>query len=333
VFHLAAQSYVHQSFMHPFESLMVNSMGTAGLLEAIRVKDLATTVVFAGSSEEYGLVFASDLDVARAKEKYGVIYPEPVRMPELPIDENNPLRPMSPYAVSKVQGELLMRNYQQAYGLRTIVSRAFNHEGAGRGPMFVTAAVARQVAQLRVGEIDRITIGNVNAFRDWSHVEDIVKGYALMAEAGEAGEVYNQGSMRTNSVLSFILLTLQQAGWDVKRIRTRTGGKEVVEPIAPDSKPFFGMQFEKTRIDSLLLDYEIEFDAADEAILVDTDKGELVIEFDPGRFRRAEVPILLSNPKKFQKLGFEVTRSLADIIDDQLNYYLDYEARRASISA
>ena len=331
VFHLAAQSYVHQSFTHPFESFAANTIGTAGLLETIRVKELDPIVIFAGSSEEYGLVFGSELDLERAKVKYGVVYPEPTRIPELPINESNPLRPMSPYAVSKVHGELLMRNYQQAYGLKTIVSRAFNHEGAGRGPMFVTAAVTRQVAQLKFGEIDRITIGNVNAFRDWSHVQDIVQGYALMAEKGVPGEVYNQGSMRTNSVLSFILLSLERAGWEIRKIKTRKGDKEVVTPTAPEAQPLFGMKFEKTTIDKLLINNEIEFDADDEAILVDTNKGDVIIEFDASRFRQAEVPILLSDSTKFQRLGFKTSYSLVDIIDDQLNYYLNYETRRVGI--
>ena len=75
-----------------------------------------------------------------------------IEIPELPVNENNPLRPMSPYAASKVYGDFIMRNYFNSFGLDTIVSRAFNHEGAGRGPMFVTSVITDQVAKLKSGE-------------------------------------------------------------------------------------------------------------------------------------------------------------------------------------
>ncbi|MEM5882518.1 MAG: GDP-mannose 4,6-dehydratase [Candidatus Aenigmatarchaeota archaeon] len=82
---------------------------------------------------------------------YGSIIPEPVKIPELPIDENNLLRPLSPYAVSKVFGELIMRNYYYSYSINTIVSRAFNHEGALRGHQFVTSSIVRQCIEVKLG--------------------------------------------------------------------------------------------------------------------------------------------------------------------------------------
>ena len=178
------------------------------LLEAVRVKDVDPVVVFAGSSEEYGLVLSSEEQYKKAIEKYGTIFPAPERMPEVPTTETNPLRPMSPYAVSKVYGDYLMRNYWYSYGIRTVISRAFNHEGAGRGNMFVTSVATSQVMRMKFGELDSITIGNVNAFRDWSHVDDIIEGYLILAEKGNYGVVYNQGSMRTNSVMSYLLMSL-----------------------------------------------------------------------------------------------------------------------------
>ena len=94
---------------------------------------------------------------------------------------------MSPYAVSKVYGDYLMRNYYHSYGLETVVSRAFNHEGAGRGLMFVTSVITNQIMKLKLGETNKITIGNINAFRDWSHVLDIINGYMLLADEGKVG--------------------------------------------------------------------------------------------------------------------------------------------------
>jgi len=301
----------------------INCMGTANLLEAIRNKGLDAAIVFAGSSEEYGLVFFLDYQYQQIKKKYGTVFPEPTSIPELPITETNPLRPMSPYAVSKVYADYLMRNYHACYGLKTIVSRGFNQEGAGRGTMFVTASITRQVMQYKRGEIDKLVIGNVNAFRDWSHVNDILKGYCLLAEKGRYGDVYNQGSQRTNSVLSYLLLSLECAGYAVNRIETLGGKKAVDNPNELDNSKMFGLGFEKTKVDKLMLEGKLEFQLSDRGIFVTTDKGKITIEFDEEKFRPAEVPILLTKTAKIEELGFKVRHSLRDIINDQLNYFLD----------
>jgi len=328
IFHLASQSYVPRSFADPLETFRVNSLGTQNLLEAVRLKDLDCKIVFAGSSEEYGLQIVSEKHYEWASKKYGTIFPEPERIPELPINEKNPLRPMSPYAVSKVHGDFLMRNYYHAYGLKTIVSRAFNHEGAGRGHEFVTSTIVRQCVSLKFGELDKITIGNVNVFRDWSHVEDIVDGYILLAEKGKPGDVYVQGSMRTNSVLTYILLTLQQLGYDVKEIETIKGEKKVKEPTETSEDNFFNTSFLKTKVDVLMLKGELEYTLEDEGIRIKTGKGNVTVVFDKSKFRPSDVPILMSNTRKIQELGFKVTKSLEDIIRDQVNYYLNPENRK-----
>jgi len=328
IFHLAAQSFIPRSFTNPLETLEINSLGTANLLESIRLHELDPVIVFAGSSEEYGLVFASDSQYKRAIGKYGSIFPTPVKVPELPITETTPLRPMSPYAVSKIQGEYIMRNYCNSYGLRTIVSRGFNTEGAGRGPMFVTSVVTSQVMKLRYGESDKIVIGNVNAFRDWSHVLDIVRGYCLLAEKGKPGEVYNQGSMRTNSILGYILLALENAGWKIEKIKSIDNSKVVENPTERIREKLFGIEFEMTKVDKLMLAEELEFTIEDVGIKVHTNKGEIPIGFDPTRFRPAEVPILLADTKKIQELGVRIEHELEHIIRDQLNYFSRKELRK-----
>lgn len=327
IFHLAAQSFVPRSFENSMETQQINCIGTANLLDAVRMKDIDTKIVFAGSSEEYGLVISSPEHYNQAKKEYGTIYPEPEEIPEVPIKETNPLRPMSPYAVSKVYGDFLMRNYYHSYGLDTVVSRAFNHEGAGRGPMFVTSVIINQIMKLKFNETDKITIGNINAFRDWSHVKDIVNGYLLLAEKGEGGEVYNQGSMRTNSVLSYILFGLKEAGWNIDQIETFNGEKVIKEPTSLDDSKMYGINFEKTIVDKKILDGELEYTLKDKGINVQTDKGNVAIEFNPDRFRPAEVPILLADTEKIQSIGAKIEYKLNDIVKDQLNYYLKKENR------
>ena len=321
VFHLGGQSFVPRSFEKPLETMSSNCGGTANLLEAIRIKDLDPVIVFAGSSEEYGLVISSNAQYERAIARYGTVIPEPQKIPEVPISETNPLRPMSPYAVSKLYGDYLMRNYRHSYGVKTVVSRAFNHEGAGRGSLYVTSIITSQIMKLKLGELDSITIGNVNAFRDWSHVEDVINGYQLLAERGRYGDVYNQGSMRTNSVMTYLLLSLAEAGYPVSRIKTFKGDKVVDDPIETDSSEIFGVGFEKTRIDDLMLRGELEFSRKDGGVTAYAGSKKIKITFDPERFRPAEVPITLSDTKKIKSLGFKIKHTLRDIIRDQLNFY------------
>ena len=329
IYHLGAQSFVPRSFEDPLETISWNCNGTANLLEAVRMKDMDPVIVFAGSSEEYGLVVSSKDHYEKLLSERRVVFPEPQIIPELPISETNPLRPMSPYAVSKVFGDFIMRNYHENYGIRTIVSRAFNHEGAGRGIMFVTSVATSQVMKLKFGEADSIAIGNVNAFRDWSHVSDIVDGYVLLAEKGRHGDVYNQGSMRTNSVMSYLLMSLEEGGYPISKIESHSGDKVIENPTALDRSPIFGVDFEKTRIDDMMLRGELEFAPKDKCVIVHTDSRTIKIIFDPAKFRPAEVPVLLSDSTKINNLGFKTRCSLRDIIADQLNNYLSENERKS----
>src|SRR3989344_5672532 len=130
IFHLAAQSFVPASIHAPQETLTTNIIGTVNVLEAVRRFNKNIKIQIAGSSEEYGLV-----------------YPD-----EVPIKETSPLRPMSPYAVSKVAEDLLGFQYFKTYGLHTIITRAFNHTGPRRGEVFVTSNLAKQIAEIEAGK-------------------------------------------------------------------------------------------------------------------------------------------------------------------------------------
>lgn len=115
---------------------------------------------------------------------------------ECPISETNPLRPLSPYAVSKVAQDLLAWQYHRSFGLRIVRTRAFNHEGPRRGEVFVTSNFAKQVAEIEAGKRDVLSVGNLNARRDFTDVRDVVRAYLLALQRGEAGAVYNIGSGR-----------------------------------------------------------------------------------------------------------------------------------------
>ncbi|MBX8632500.1 MAG: GDP-mannose 4,6-dehydratase [Thermoplasmata archaeon] len=324
VFHLAAQSFVHRSFINPLEVINSNGVGTANMLEAMRLKSGSRTkLVFAGSSEEYGFVALSERQVKRFEREHGKIFPPVMQYPELPIKETNPLRPVSPYAVTKVFGEYLCIEYAQSYGLKNVVSRGFNHEGARRGSYFVTASVAKQVSSLIRGETDAVSVGNVEAFRDWTHIDDMVKGYRLLAEKGEKGQAYNIGSQRTNSVAAYILMCFEASGHIVRSIQTINSGKKIEEPNAETVIEMFGAKWRATEIDRLLLNEEFGFSEKDGGFIVNTDAGRFRVVFDAARYRPTDVPILLSDTAKIRDAGFSVTHSLYDIVRDQLNYYAD----------
>ena len=323
IFHLGAQSHVGRSFQDPLETFQANCLGTQNILEAVRLKGLDPKIIYAGSSEEYGLQVAHEVHKKLILEDHRFMFPLPEGDdPEIPIKETNHLRPMSPYAASKVYGDNLMRTYHTVYGLRTVVSRAFNHEGAGRGDNFVTSTIAKQAVCLKLGILKQIDIGNVNAFRDWSHVQDIVDGYILLSKLGNSGDVYNQGSMRTNSVLTYIMLALQQLGYELGRITTGTGLYYDNMAVWNDDE-IYNIKWPKTWADKLMIGGRLTFSPVDKGLIISTNMGPVKINIDPERYRPADVPVLLSNTTKIQGLGFTVNHSLKDIVDEQLNYYLD----------
>ncbi len=170
IFHLAAQSFVQSSWASPTQTLEVNIIGTAHLFEAVRKTGLPITVQIACSSEEYGKVLPN----------------------EVPIKETNPLRPLSPYAVSKLAMDYLGYQYHQSYGLRIIRTRGFNHTGPRRGEVFAESSFAKEIAEIEKGKREPIVhVGNLEAQRDYTDVRDMVKAYYLAVQRCEPGEVYN----------------------------------------------------------------------------------------------------------------------------------------------
>ncbi|HEX2642857.1 MAG TPA: GDP-mannose 4,6-dehydratase [Thermoanaerobaculia bacterium] len=170
IFHLAAQSFVPSSWTAPNETLTTNIAGQTNLFEAIRALKIDPVVQIACSSEQYGLVLPD----------------------EVPIRETNPLRPLSPYAVSKVAQDLLGYQYFQSYGLKVIRTRGFNHTGPRRGQVFVTSNFCSQVAAIELGlQEPVIRVGNIEAIRDFTDVRDMVRAYWLGVNHGKPGEVYN----------------------------------------------------------------------------------------------------------------------------------------------
>lgn len=242
IFHLAAQSFVPTSFSAPVECVQTNILGTLNLYEVIR-------------KHEFDL---EGIQVACSSEEYGFVYPD-----EIPINENNPMRPQSPYAISKVATEHLSLTYHRAYGLPTIVTRGFNHTGPKRGLQFVTSVIGSQIARaLKTGE-KAMTIGNPKPIRDFTDIRDMVQGYLLALTKGKRGDVYNLGHGYGISIENLIKLTASHFNIDIE------------------------------------------------------------IQIDQGRFRPAEVNVLICDYSKAKKeLGYYPQYPLTETMENIVNYFL-----------
>lgn len=186
IFHLAAQSFVPASWTAPQDTIYTNIIGTVNLLEAVRSSNIDPKIHIAGSSEEYGLV----------------------QPDETPVKETNPLRPLSPYGVSKVAEDMLGFQYHKSYSMKTVITRAFNHSGPRRGDVFVESNFAKQIAEIEKGSDPAIRVGNLESQRDFTDVRDVIKAYLLSLEKCRFGEVYNicsEKSVKIKHVLDTLL--------------------------------------------------------------------------------------------------------------------------------
>lgn len=179
IFHLAAQSSVALSWTKPDLTVDINIKGTIHLLDGLRKLDNNPKVLLIGSSEEYG----------------------PVLPEELPIREENTLRPANVYAATKTCQGMLGQLYAQAYGLNIISVRAFNHIGPKQSEAFVVSNFCQQVARIEKGlQPPVLDVGNLSAKRDFTDVRDIVKGYVQLINQGLSGQVYNIGQGKAYTI-------------------------------------------------------------------------------------------------------------------------------------
>jgi GDPmannose 4,6-dehydratase len=163
-YHLAAQSFVAESFADGFSTMNTNINGTHYLLAALRELRPGCRFYFAGSSEMFG------------------------KVTETPQRETTRFHPRSPYGISKVAGFELTRNYREAYGMFCASGLLFNHEGPRRGHEFVTRKITSTAARIKLGLADELRLGNLDAQRDWGHARDYVRAMYLMLQEDEADD-------------------------------------------------------------------------------------------------------------------------------------------------
>lgn len=207
VYNLAAQSHVHVSFDAPEYTANVNGLGTLRLLESIRALGMEKDVRLyqASTSEMFG----------------GSAHP---------LNEESVMQPRSPYAAAKLYAYWLIKNYREAYGMHASNGILFNHESPIRGEEFVTRKITMAAVRIAAGQQDVLTLGNLDAMRDWGHAADYVEGMWLMLQQDGADD-YVLASGQAHSVRKFAELAFAQVGMDLV-----WNGKDGVEEQGLDRK-------------------------------------------------------------------------------------------------
>lgn len=191
-YHLAAQSYVSYSFEDEFSTISTNLNGTHYILSAIKRQAPECRFYFAGSSEMFG------------------------KVEQTPQNEKTPFHPRSPYGISKMAGFELTRNYRESYGLYALSGILFNHESPRRGYEFVTRKITSAAARIKLGLLDEIRLGNLDAKRDWGHAKEYVYAMWLMLQQ-TSPEDYVIATGQTHTVREFLELAFSHVGLDYRQ--------------------------------------------------------------------------------------------------------------------
>ena len=191
-YHLAAQSFVAESFADGFSTMNTNINGTHYMLAALRELATRCRFYFAGSSEMFG------------------------KVREVPQNENTAFYPRSPYGISKVAGFELTRNYREAYEMFCVSGILFNHESPRRGYEFVTRKISGTAARIKLGLATEIRLGNLEARRDWGHAKDYVRAMHLMMQQPEPDD-YMIATGVSHSVADFCERAFAEVGLDYRK--------------------------------------------------------------------------------------------------------------------
>jgi GDPmannose 4,6-dehydratase len=268
IYNLGAMSHVKVSFDTPEYTANADGIGTLRILEAVRLLGLTkkTKIYQASTSELYGLV------------------------QEIPQSEKTPFYPRSPYGVAKLFAYWTTVNYREAYNMFACNGILFNHESPLRGETFVTRKITRGVAQIALGMINKIYVGNLNASRDWGHAKDYVEAMWMMLQQDEP-EDYVIATGITTTVRDFIRMSFKELGVELE---FKGKGK--------DEKGFVK--------------------SCDDKFSFQT--GQEVVAVDPNYFRPTEVDLLIGDATKAkEKLGWQPKYTLQEMVKEMVAYDLE----------
>ena len=191
IYNLAAQSFVGVSFEQPLATAHITGLGCVHLLEAIRIVDKNIKFYQASTSEMFGEV------------------------QEIPQKETTPFYPRSPYGVAKLYAHWMVINYRESYDIFGCSGILFNHESPLRGREFVTRKITDSVAKIKLGQLDCLELGNMDAKRDWGFAKDYVEGMYLMMQVDKP-DTYVLATNRTETVRDFVTMSFKAVGIDIE---------------------------------------------------------------------------------------------------------------------
>jgi GDP-4-dehydro-6-deoxy-D-mannose reductase len=210
IYHLAAMTHVGQSWDEPLRVLEVNVLGTGALLAAARECGTAPRVLVTSSAEVYGAVTDPS---------------------KLPLTEDSPTAPLTPYAASKLAAEALCAQAWLGHGQHVLTVRPFNHIGPGQSPNFAVSALAKRIVDAERSGATEIPVGNLTARRDFTDVRDVVRSYRMLIESGEPGSIYNVCSGRDVAIQEIADRLLAQAGSTVRLVQDPSLMRPVEVPV------------------------------------------------------------------------------------------------------
>jgi GDPmannose 4,6-dehydratase len=256
IYNLAAQSHVKVSFEIPEYTAEVDAIGTLRFLDAIRETGIRTKFYQASTSELFG------------------------KAQEIPQNEKTPFYPRSPYGVAKIYGYWIVINYREAYNLFACNGILFNHESPRRGETFVTRKITRAASRIILGKQSMLSLGNLNAKRDWGYAPEFCEGMWMMLQQDKPDD-FVLATGETHTVREFTELTFRELGIELEWKGKNQNEKGIISKIS---------------VSKLIEKKNTVFPKV----------GDVVIEIDKNYYRPTEVDILIGNPAKAkEKLGWQ----------------------------
>ncbi|MFH1195236.1 MAG: GDP-mannose 4,6-dehydratase [bacterium] len=270
IYNLAAQSHVKVSFEIPDYTAQVDALGTLRFLDAIRETGLKNTKFYqASTSELYG------------------------KVQEVPQSEKTPFYPRSPYGVAKLYAYWIIVNYREAYDIFACNGILFNHESPKRGETFVTRKITRAANKILFGLQDKLTLGNLNAKRDWGYAPEYCEGMWRILQHDKA-EDFVLATGETHTVREFIELTFRELGIDLEWKGENENEKGYIKNFDPERSDYVKLNFAKVTPPKI---------------------GTLLVDVSPGYYRPTEVDLLIGNPAKAEKvLGWKAQTEFNDLV-------------------
>ena len=292
IYNLAAQSHVKVSFEVPDYTAQVDALGTLRFLDAIREVGLRQVKFYqASTSELYG------------------------KVQEVPQSEKTPFYPRSPYGVAKLYGYWIIVNYREAYNLFACNGILFNHESPRRGETFVTRKITRAASRIAVGKQQNLSLGNLNAKRDWGFAPEYCEGMWRILQHKKA-EDFVLATGQTHTVREFVELAFMHLGIELEWRGKGINERGIIARV----------DFQRAKS---LIDYDKHSKLYKYDFTEDLTKGKTVVTVDPNYYRPTEVDLLIGNPTKAKRLlGWKAKTKFEDLVKIMIKSDIDKVLKR-----